>query len=106
MGILLVTQSPRSHPIIDLEPSQLCLDQVQSCPAWVGIPLHPASLTSWLLPSLPNEAIDPQAVRAKGLQDVRGYTAPRGWGWTLMIAGYVLQALSAYGLSVDRHIWK
>ena len=35
-----------------------------------------------------------------------GHTAPWGWGWTLMIAGYVLQALSAYGLRVDRLIWR
>ena len=33
-----------------------------------------------------------------------GHTAPWSWGWTLMTAGYALQALSAYGLRVDRLI--
>jgi len=35
-----------------------------------------------------------------------GRTAPWRWGWMLMIAGCVLQALSAYGLRVDRLIWR
>ncbi len=31
-----------------------------------------------------------------------GHTAPWRWGWTVMIVGYVLQALSAYGLRIER----